>query len=132
MKYMLMMNGTLKNMQSFGSLSQDEVRAHVRFMMDLNRELKATGEFVDAQGLTGPNEHKVVRAQGGGPPAVTDGPFPESKEFLAGYWILECKSLERAIEIAARISSAPGRAGAPLHIPVDLRPVGSVPDELKS
>jgi hypothetical protein len=128
MKYMLMMNGTLKNMQSFGALTPEEIKAHIRFMLALNKELAATGELVDAQGLAGPDQHKIVRYKEGGPPAVTDGPFPEAKEFLAGYWLLECKSPERAIEIAARISAAPGRNGAPLHIPVEFRPIGVAPD----
>lgn len=129
MKYMLMMSGTRKDLQSFGTLTPDDIRAHVGFMHKLNEELSASGELVDAQGLTGPEQAKVVRAgAGGGPAVVTDGPFPEAKEFLAGYWILECRSPERAVEIAARISAAPGRNGAPLGIPVELRPVGSAPD----
>ncbi|HKO90496.1 MAG TPA: YciI family protein, partial [Polyangiaceae bacterium] len=99
----------------------------VAFMRQLNKDLSASGELVDAQGLTGPEQAKVVRARGGEPPAVTDGPFLEAKEFLAGYWVLDCRSPERAIEIAARISAAPGRGGAPLNIPVELRPVGSPP-----
>jgi hypothetical protein len=98
-------------------------------MMDLNADLKASGELLDAQGLSGPEQAKVLRTRpGGGPPAITDGPFPESKEFLAGYWLLECKSLERVYEIASRISGAPGRAGVPLNIPVEIRPVGVAPE----
>jgi hypothetical protein len=129
MKFMLMMNGTMKDMQQFGSLPPEDIRAHVKFMMELNKELKASGELVDAQGLTGPHEAKIIRAgKGGGAPVITDGPFGEAKEFLAGYWLLDCVNLERAIAIAARISAAPGRSGAPLHIPVELRPVGVAPD----
>jgi len=128
MKYMLMMNSTKANWDSFATtLTHDEIMAHVTFMKKLNEELKASGELVDAQGLTGPEQTKVVRARAGGPPVVTDGPFPEAKEFLAGYWILEVKSPERIMEIAAYISAAPGRGGAPLNIPVEVRPVGSAP-----
>lgn len=128
MKYMLMMSGTRQQVQSFGAMmSGEDIRAHVDFMHKLNEELKASGELVDAQGLTGPEQAKVVRMGTGGVPAVTDGPFAEAKEFLAGYWILECRSLERAVEIAGRISAAPGRAGEPLNIPVELRPVGQAP-----
>jgi hypothetical protein len=129
MKYMLMMNSTKANWDSFATtLTHDDIMAHVRFMKELNERLKASGELVDAQGLTGPEQTKIVRARaGGGPPAITDGPFPEAKEFLAGYWILDVKSHERIIEIAAYISSAPGRAGAPLYIPVEVRPVGEAP-----
>jgi hypothetical protein len=132
MKYMLMMNGTVKNMQSFGALPPDDIKAHIQFMLNLNKELAATGELLDAQGLAGPDQHKIVRHQGSGPPAVTDGPFPEAKEFLAGYWLLECKTPERAIAIAARISAAPGRGGAPLGIPVELRPAAAAPDCTKA
>ncbi|HEY0707257.1 MAG TPA: YciI family protein [Polyangia bacterium] len=129
MKYMLMMSGTKADMQQFGTLSPDEIRAHIRFMKQLNEELKASGELVDAQGLSGPDQAKIVRARpGGGAAAVTDGPFPESKEFLAGYWIVDCRSYERAVEIAARASAAPGRAGVPLNIPIELREVGVAPD----
>jgi hypothetical protein len=129
MKYMLMMNATKSDWQSFGTMSPDDIRAHIKFMKALNVELKASGELVDAQGLTGPEQAKVVRAgAGGGPPAVTDGPFPEAKEFLAGYWVLDCKSPERVYEIAARISRAPGRAGTSMSIPVEVRPVGVAPE----
>jgi hypothetical protein len=127
MKYMLLMNGTQENFKSFGSMAVEEIQAHVRFMHDLNRDLKSSGEFVDAQGLAPVDQAKLVRAKAGGAPIVTDGPFAESKEFLAGYWLLECKSLERAIEIATRISGAPGRGGEPLNFTVELRPVGLAP-----
>lgn len=128
MKYMLMMNGTKADMQSFGTLPPEDIRAHIAFMMKFNEELKASGELVDAQGLVGPEQAKVVRARaGGGAPVVTDGPFPEAKEFLAGFWIIEVKSPERAIEIAARASAAPGRGGVPLNIPIEVRQVGEAP-----
>jgi hypothetical protein len=129
MKYMLLMQGTQADMKSFGTLSPEDIRSHIAFMLELNEDLKASGELVDAQGLTGPEQAKVVRARsGGGAPAITDGPFPEAKEFLAGFWILECSSPERAIEIAARVSTAPGRGGVPLNLPVEVRPVGSPPN----
>jgi hypothetical protein len=129
MKYMLMMNATKADWSGFGKMPPEDIMAHIRFMKSLNEELKVSREFVDAQGLTGPEQAKIVRAKGStGGVAVTDGPFPESKEFLAGYWILECKSFERVVEIAARISAAPGRGGAPLNIPVELREVGAPPE----
>lgn len=128
MKYMLMMNGTRADFGSFGSLPFEDIKAHINFMHELNRELEASGELVDAQGLASAETTKVVRAKSGGAPAVTDGPFAEAKEFLAGYWLLECESEARAIEIAARISAAPGRGGAPLNFPVELRPVGTPPE----
>lgn len=124
---MLLMNATRDDLKSFGTFSPEDIQANVRFMNRLNEELKASGEYVVAEGLTMPDQAKLVRARSDGPP-ITDGPFAESKEFLAGFWILECKSLERAIEIAAKISGAPGRGGAPLNFAVELRPVGVAPE----
>lgn len=126
MKYMLLMNATKSDLASFGTLSPDDIQKHVGFMFELNASLKASGELLLAEGLTMPNEAKLVRAREGGPP-VTDGPFPETKEFLAGFWLLECKSLDRAVEIASKISAAPGRGGVPMNFAVELRPVGVAP-----
>ncbi|HEY0714114.1 MAG TPA: YciI family protein [Polyangia bacterium] len=128
MKYMLMMNGTKADMQKFGTMPPEDIHAHIAFMHRFNEELKASGELVDAQGLAGPEQAKIVRAQPGGAPAVTDGPFPEAKEFLAGYWIIETRTPERAIEIAARASAAPGRNGVALNIPIELRAIGQAPE----
>jgi hypothetical protein len=127
MKFMLMMTGTSKGMQSFGSMPPEDIRAHIAFMISLNKELAASGELVDAQGLAGFDQHKAVQARDAGPPVVTDGPFLESKEFLAGYWLVECTGLPRAIEIAAHISTAPGKGGVPMNFPVQLRPIGPAP-----
>ena len=127
MKYMLLMNGTRDDLKSFGTFSPEDIQAHVRFMSRLNEELKTSGEYVSAEGLSMPDQAKLVRARSDGPP-ITDGPFAEAKEFLAGFWIVECRSLERAIEIAAKISSAPGRGGVPLNFSVELRPVGVAPE----
>lgn len=127
MKYMLLMSATTKDLQSFGSMPPEAIRRHIDFMQTLNADLKASGEYVFAEGLTGPEQAIQVIARDGAPPK-TDGPFAESKEFLAGFWILDCRSLERAIEIAARISAAPGADGKPMNFPVELRPVGSAPE----
>jgi hypothetical protein len=78
---------------------------------------------VRTEGLGGPEQMKVVRAKKDGTPAITDGPFPESKEVLAGYWIIDVESPQRAYEIAARASAAPGPGGAPLYMPIEVRPV---------
>jgi hypothetical protein len=129
MKYMLLMSATKADLRSFGTtLGPEDIRAHIRFMKDLNAELRASGELVDAQGLAPPDQTRLVRARaGGGPPVVTDGPFAEAKEFLAGYWLLDVASPERVYEIAARISAAPGRGGAPLNFAVEVSPVGVAP-----
>jgi hypothetical protein len=128
MKYMLLMGGSQEGWGTFGSMAPDEIRAHIGFMKQLNKDLQASGELVGAEGLTPPDAAKIVRRGGDGSPAITDGPFPESKEFLAGFWILECGSEARVIEIATRISGAPGRGGVPMGFPVEIRPIGATPE----
>ena len=128
MRYMLMMHvpNTAKDYQ-INSWSPDDFKAHIGFMRDLNRELTDAGELVGAEGLAAPGEAKIVRAGRSGVPAVTDGPFPEAKEFLAGYWIVDVDRPERAYEIAAKASAAPGPGGTPLIIPIEVRQVMSAP-----
>jgi hypothetical protein len=96
-------------------------------MHSFNKELTDAGELVGAEGLAAPGQAKVVRAGKNGLPAVTDGPFPEAKEFLAGYWIVDVDKPERAYEIAAKASAAPGPGGKPLIIPIEVREVMSAP-----
>lgn len=128
MKYMLMMN-TMKlgGGNPFPGWSKDDIRTHIRFMIDIDKELRAKGELLSDEGLAFPDQAKLVRADKNGAP-ITDGVFPESKEFLAGYWIVEVPSAERAYEIAAQISAAPGPGGRPARIPVEVRQVVSGPD----
>lgn len=129
MKYMILMMAPQSGWNAFGQMSPAEIGAHIGFMKDLNEELKAAGELVDAQGLDLPHNAKIVRADERGKAVVTDGPFPESKEFLAGFWIVDLESKERAIELAARISAAPGKGGKPMNFPVELRRVPQGPGE---
>ena len=99
-------------------------------MRAFSKELKESGHFVATEGLGFPNEARVVRAGRNGEP-VTDGVFPESKEFLAGYWIVDVESAEQAYQIAARASAAPGPGGTPAKIPIEVRQVmSSIPDEM--
>ena len=129
MKYILMMNTMKANSEGFPGWSKKDIQAHVAFMMTLNQELREAGEFVTAEGLTFPDQAKLVRAGKNGEP-VTDGIFPESKEFLAGYWIVDVDSPERAYAIAARASAAPGLNGAPLNMPIEVRPVMTTPPDI--
>jgi hypothetical protein len=97
-----------------------DVQAHMEFLTGLNKELKASGELVSITALTPPRQAKIVQAGKDGQ-VITDGVFPESKEFLAGFWMVDVKSPERACEIAARASAAPGVGGAPLNFPIEVR-----------
>ncbi len=129
MKYMLMMH-TPRGTGDYqvDQWTPDDFKAHIAFMHRFNAELTASGEWVDAQGLAAPAEARLVRAGKDGAP-VTDGPFPEAKEFLAGYWIVEVDSPERAYQIAANASAAPGPGGAPLNMPIEVRQVMSAPKQ---
>ena len=127
MRYLLMMNvpaGT--GDYQINDWSPEDFQAHIAFMHRYNKELKEAGEFVDAQGLTPPGQAKLIRAGKDGRP-VTDGVFPESKEFLAGFWMIDVESPERAIELAAKASAAPGPGGKPLNMAIEVRPVMSGP-----
>ncbi len=104
-----------------------DVAAHIRFQVDLNAALVASGELVDAQGLAGPDLAKVVTSDGVAAPVVTDGPFLEAKEFLAGYRIVDVRSLDRALEIAATASAAPAAKGVPIMQPIEVREIMAVP-----
>ena len=127
MKYMMMMHAPRSTGEyQVGKWAPEDFKAHIAFMHDFNRELKQAGELVDAQGLASPGEAKLVRAGKNGAP-VTDGPFAEAKEFLAGYWIIDVESPERAYERAAQASAAPGPGGRPLNMPIEVRQVMSAP-----
>lgn len=128
MKFMLMMNAP-RGDGDWGVMSwpPDDLKAHIRFMKRFAEELKNAGELVSAQGLASPGQARVVRAGKAGAPEVTDGPFPEAKEFLAGYWIVDVETPEQAYAIAARASLAPGPGGRPLHLPIEVREVMSAP-----
>ncbi|MFC3966324.1 YciI family protein [Nocardia jiangsuensis] len=102
-----------------------DIAAHIDFQRTLGAQLAAAGELVDAQGLAGPDQAVVVHSDGRTAPVVTDGPFPETKEFLAGYLVVDVASPERAVEIAARMSAAPGPGGAPIGEFIEVRAVMS-------
>jgi hypothetical protein len=129
MKFMLMMNAPGGKTGDWGvaNWKEDDLKAHIGFMINFSKELGAAGELVGAEGLASPGQAKIVRAKKNGEPEVTDGPFAESKEFLAGYWIVDVESPKRAYEIAARASAAPGPGGAPLNMPIEVREVMSGP-----
>src|SRR5262245_11359547 len=121
-KYMLIMTGTKKQWEWFASWPKEDLQRQVAFMRTFSKQLKDSGEYVATEGLAWPDQAKVVRADADGRP-ITDGVFPESKEFLAGYWIVDVESPERAYEIAAKASAAPGPGGAPSNMPIEVRQV---------
>jgi hypothetical protein len=131
MKYILMMHGSRKDWDTagIGKWPKEDIHRHIAFMMDLNRQLKVSGELVAAEGLDFPTQAKIVRAGKDGEP-ITDGVFPETKEFLAGYWMVDVESPERAYAIAARASLAPGPGNVPMHMAIEVRQVmGGPPEE---
>jgi len=125
-------------LQNYGPVESDcppmtewspaDIKAHIDFQQALNAELARRGELVDAQGLAGPELAKFVVWGGSGAPVVTDGPFPEAKELLAGYRLVDVEATERAIEIAAQASAAPGPGGVAIRQPIEVRQVLSAPD----
>lgn len=128
MKYILMMNTMKADSQGFPGWTKKDIQAHIAYMMGLNKDLRASGELVTAEGLTFPDQAKLVRAGKHGTP-ITDGVFPESKEYLAGYWIVDVQSPERAYAVAARASAAPGPGGAPLNMAIEVRPIMAAPPD---
>ena len=98
-------------------------------MHQLNKDLKAKGQFVAAEGLVAPDQARIVKANDDGSPSVTDGPFAESKEFIAGFWMVEVANADEAYRIAARASAQPGPGGKPLNMPIEVRQVGSPPPQ---
>lgn len=146
MKYILLLTGTKAEFDWYAKWSPQDYEAQAAFMQAFHKELEHSGVLVAAEGLAFPDQARVVRAGRDrspivtngvirgikdGAPFVTDGVFPESKEFLAGYTIIDVESAEQAYEIAARLSAAPGPGGFPGNMPIEVRQVMSgAPEEL--
>ncbi len=128
MKYILLMTGTQADFKWYASWPKQDLQAHAAFMRSLSKELQAAGALVATVGLAFPDEAMIVHAGADGVP-VTDGVFPESKEFLAGYWIVDVETPERAYEIAARISAQPGPGGVAGSAPIEVRQIMDGPPE---
>ncbi|MGV9687753.1 YciI family protein [Streptomyces sp. NPDC003444] len=138
MKYLVTVQGSQADYEamtgrgSAGSPAWDEagIRAMFAHMNAVNEELAANGELLDAQGLAAPSTTRFVTVDDAGNQVVTDDPYAATEGVVAGYWLLECASLDRVTEIAARVARCPVPAGSPVH-PVVIRPVdetGSSPD----
>ena len=122
MKYILLMSGTNAGVEGYRARPKQNIQAHMAVLHRINQDLTESGEFVATQGLAQPKEAKVVRGEKDGVP-VTDGIFPESKEFLLGYWIVDVETAERAYEIAARFSGGPGPGGTQMNMPIEVRQI---------
>ncbi len=122
MKYILMMNGTKAGVDSYRAWSKQDVEAHFAYLKRLNCELAESGELVANEPLGAPEQAKLVQAGANGA-LMTDGVFPESKEFLLGYWIVDVDSAERAYQIAAQLSGGPGPGGMQLSMPIEVRQI---------
>ncbi|MET1075156.1 MAG: YciI family protein [Umezawaea sp.] len=127
-RFMLLMSyAKIEGVEPITSWAPGDIKAHIDFQHALAQELTDKGELVDGQGLAGPELARIVVFKGEGAPVVTDGPFPEAKEFLAGYWTVDVESPDRALEIAAKASAAPGPDGVPIGQPIEVREVMSAP-----
>jgi hypothetical protein len=126
MKYMLLMNYKVGGVEPMSTWAAEDIKAHIDFQVALNKQLTESGELVDAQALEGSELARIVTFDGQGAPVITDGPFPESKEFLAGYRMVDVVSPERALEIAATASAAPGPGGVPIKQEIEVRAMLSV------
>ncbi|MFF0205313.1 YciI family protein [Streptomyces sp. NPDC005017] len=130
MKYLVMVLGTQADYQAMAgdgnehspAWTEADIKAMVEYMGAINDHLAESGELVDAQGLTEPARARHVTLGEDGKAVITDGPYGETKELLAGYWVLDCESLERVTEIADRVTRCPQPAGAPVY-PVVIRPI---------
>ena len=148
MRFMLLQDYYVEGVEPMPTWPPGDAEAHIAFQQRLNDELRERGELVEANGLTqvartvvhggegalvgaeglaAPAQARIVRAGKDGAPEVTDGPFADAKEFLAGYWIVDVERPEQAYAIAARASAAPGPGGRPMNLAIEVREVMSAP-----
>jgi hypothetical protein len=138
MKYMILIYGSQQDYDALAGKpaagqpgwSAADFAALGSFMESFTKDLADSGELVDTKGLTAPAHARRIRLRDD-VPVVTDGPYPESEEVLAGYWIVECDSFDRATQIAARLTETPGPEHVRARAFVDVRPVAESQDELE-
>ena len=125
MKYILLMQYSMKDLNAEGvpAWTPQDVQKNIAFLTAFNKELAEAGELVDSVPLAGIEQARVVSSRKDGPPVVSDGPFPESKEFVGGFWIIDVDTPERAVEIAARASTMPGKGGVQSNLPIEVRQI---------
>jgi hypothetical protein len=128
MKYLIMMTQPVQDdREPEQPYSAEDVKASWAHMGEIFRELSEAGELLATEKLAGPRAAKMVSSDGVHAPVVTDGVYPEAKEFLAGFWMVDVDSEQRAIEIAARTSAAPGPGGKATAKPIEVRPIMDAP-----
>ncbi|MFI7306516.1 YciI family protein [Micromonospora aurantiaca] len=130
MKYLLLKHyrggpTPITDMPMIDKWTPEEISAHVHYMQEFAARLQESGEYVDGQALA--PEGTFVRYDGEGRPPVTDGPFAETKDLIAGWMVIDVDSYERALELAAELSAAPGQGGKPIHEWLELRPFLTAP-----
>ena len=130
MKYMLMFSARKEGFEWYSKWPKEDLQANIVFMRKIAKELSDEGILIQTAGLAWPDQAVMVQADNNGQP-ITDGVFPESKEFLAGYWLIDVENAQEAYKVAARISMAPAPAGTPGHMPLEVRGVmDRAPDDL--
>ena len=138
MKYMILLYGSQQDYDALTGKpapgkpgwAPEDFAAMGAFMAGFSNDLTESGELVETRGLTAPVHARRIRLVGGAPVA-TDGPYAETQEVLAGYWIVDCESFDRATQIAGRLASCPGPPGAATDAVIDVRPVADSRDELE-
>jgi hypothetical protein len=125
MKYLIMMTQSPDDPPQ--EWTPEDVQASWAHMQQIHQEMTEAGELLAAEKLAGPGATKIVSSDGVGAPVVTDGVYPEAKELMAGFWMVDVDSEQRAIEIAARTSAAPGPGGGPTRKPIVVRPIMDAP-----
>jgi hypothetical protein len=138
MKYMILLYGSQQDYDALAgkqvpgkpTWGAEDFAAMGAFMVEFTKGLAESGELVETRGLTAPVHARRIELTDG-VPVVTDGPYAETQEVLAGYWVVDCESFDRATQIAARLSNCPGPAGAAANAVIDVRPVADTRDELE-
>jgi len=119
---MLLMSAPKEAFEWYSKWPKEDLQANMAFMRNISTELKDAGILIGTEGLAWPEQAVIIRAGKDGEP-ITDGVFPESKEFLAGYWMIDVDSAEEAYRVAAKISAAPAPAGTPGTMPIEVRQI---------
>jgi hypothetical protein len=138
MKYMILLYGSQRDYDALTgkavpgrtAWAPEDFAAMGAFMTEFSKDLTESGELVETRGLTAPVHARRIQLVGGAP-VVTDGPYAETQEVLAGYWVVDCESFDRATQVAGRLASCPGPAGAATDAVIDVRPIADSRDELE-